>query len=172
MTMMMIMIHWHASGPLSYIDIHLHHHTISSSSGTLQDNKSIYFIQQFVPGGDLFSLLYGSRKEGGSKSVFPSTKEGGIPIEYAAFYVVNAVTAIHHLHYHGIIHRDLKIENFVSDQCSCMMVDLMYDACHSRNHYYHHHHDDYHHHYHYRYHHHQHYHHHHHQHHHYHQCHH
>jgi serine/threonine protein kinase len=61
----------------------------------------------------LFSLLYGSHK--GGKSVFPSTKEGGIPIDYAAFYVVNAVTAIHHLHYHDIIHRDLKIENFVSD---------------------------------------------------------
>ena len=111
----MIRTHLHASDPPSLtfiiiIDMH-HHHT--HQSGTLQDNKSIYFIQQFVPGGDLFSLLYGSQK--GGKSVFPATKEGGMPIEYAAFYVVNAVTAIHHLHYHDIIHRDLKIENFVSD---------------------------------------------------------
>ena len=106
----MIRIHLHASDPPSLTSFII---IITHQSGTLQDNKSIYFIQQFVPGGDLFSLLYGSQK--GGKSVFPTTKEGGMPIDYAAFYVVNAVTAIHHLHYHDIIHRDLKIENFVSD---------------------------------------------------------
>jgi len=96
---------------------------VAALYATLQDNKSIYFVQQFVPGGDLFSLLYGSQR--GGKSVFPSTKEGGIPIEYAAFYAVNAITAIHHLHHHEIIHRDLKIENFVSIQLR--MLIWMFD---------------------------------------------
>lgn len=84
---------------------------VTALYATLQDSKSLYFVQQFVPGGDLFTLLYGNGKH---KSALPYTREGGILLQQAQFYIVNIIVAIHHLQKNEIIHRDLKPENFVS----------------------------------------------------------
>jgi len=53
-------------------------------------------VQEFVPGGDLYSLLKGIRR---------------LPERHAALMVAQIVQALSHLHRLGILHRDLKSEN-------------------------------------------------------------
>ena len=72
---------------------------------TFSDSKCIYFIQQYIAGGDLWKLLY-SNKLG-------KTKFGGIPTNQALFYSANILAAIQYMHERDIIHRDLKPENLV-----------------------------------------------------------
>jgi serine/threonine protein kinase len=80
---------------------------VPSLYATLQDEKSIYFVTQFFPGGDLFSILY-SNKLG-------QTKAGGIASQQALFYAANVLAAICHMHDHEVVFRDVKPENMVSD---------------------------------------------------------
>ena len=72
---------------------------------TLQDEKNLYFVQQFVPGGDLFSLLHSPR--------LSSSKLGGLPAQQAAFYLANTLVILEYLHEQEVMHRDLKPENLV-----------------------------------------------------------
>jgi len=75
---------------------------------TMQDAKSIYLVMQYVPGGDLWNLLYKS-------TTFKRTKEGGIPLASALFYIANVLVAINHIHDQDIIYRNIKPENLVVD---------------------------------------------------------
>lgn len=74
---------------------------------TLQDEKCLYFVQQYVSGGDLFSLLTSSRLQ--------RTKTGGIPVSQAVFYGCNILAALQHMHNRDVIYRDLKPENMLID---------------------------------------------------------
>lgn len=74
---------------------------------TFHDPKSVYFITQYFPSGDLWNCLYSDQ--------LPKTKTGGIPLEQARFYAANLLAAIQHMHEEDIIHRDLKPENMVSE---------------------------------------------------------
>lgn len=80
---------------------------VAALYATLQDAKSIYFVMQYVPGGDLWELLYSS----GNK--LKKTKEGGIPLAQALFYVSNVLVAINHIHDQEIVYRNIKPENLV-----------------------------------------------------------
>jgi hypothetical protein len=62
-------------------------------------------VQQFVPGGDLFSLLHSPR--------LSSSKLGGLASQQAAFYLANTLVILEYLHEQEVVHRDLKPENFV-----------------------------------------------------------
>ncbi|CAE6384396.1 unnamed protein product [Rhizoctonia solani] len=66
--------------------------------GTFQDVNNLFMVMDFVPGGELFTLLRKSRR-------FPS------PV--AKFYTAEVVLAIDYLHSHEIIYRDLKPENIL-----------------------------------------------------------
>ncbi|KAB5593266.1 Serine/Threonine kinase catalytic domain containing protein [Ceratobasidium theobromae] len=66
--------------------------------GTFQDVNNLFMVMDFVPGGELFTLLRKSRR-------FPS------PV--AKFYTAEVVLAIDYLHSHDIIYRDLKPENIL-----------------------------------------------------------
>ncbi|CAE6450986.1 unnamed protein product [Rhizoctonia solani] len=66
--------------------------------GTFQDINNLFMVMDFVPGGELFTLLRKSRR-------FPS------PV--AKFYTAEVVLAIDYLHGHDIIYRDLKPENIL-----------------------------------------------------------
>ncbi len=81
---------------------------VAALYATLQDAKSIYFVMQYVPGGDLWNLLY--------KGVtFKRSKEGGIPLSAALFYIANVLVAINHIHNQDIVYRNIKPENLVVD---------------------------------------------------------
>ena len=64
----------------------------------VNDPVYLYFILQYVPGGELFSLLR-------SKVSFPLLQ--------AKFYIVHIVTIFEYLNSKNIIYRDLKPENIL-----------------------------------------------------------
>jgi CRP-like cAMP-binding protein len=79
---------------------------VAALYATLQDAKSLYLVQQFVPGGDLWELLYNSSK-------LKKAKEGGMSLGKALFYTANVVAAISHMHEQEITYRNIKPENLV-----------------------------------------------------------
>ncbi|PVF96021.1 kinase-like protein [Serendipita vermifera] len=66
--------------------------------GTFQDSLNLYMIMDFVPGGELFTLLRKSQR-------FPN------PV--AKFYAAEVALALDYLHGLHIIYRDLKPENIL-----------------------------------------------------------
>lgn len=66
--------------------------------GTFQDNSFLFMVMDFVPGGELFTLLRHSRR---------------FPAPVAKFYTAEVALAIDFLHQNDIIYRDLKPENIL-----------------------------------------------------------
>lgn len=64
----------------------------------LEDPKYLYLILEYIPGGELFSLLR-------TVQVFP--------LEQAKFYIAHIITIFEYLHSKNIIYRDLKPENIL-----------------------------------------------------------
>lgn len=65
-----------------------------------QSAKKLYFVMEFLPGGELFYHLRKARK-------FPEST--------AVFYAAEIVLAIEYLHKNNIVYRDLKPENVLLD---------------------------------------------------------
>ncbi|KAI9590845.1 kinase-like domain-containing protein [Syncephalis fuscata] len=65
-----------------------------------QDTEHLYLAMEYVPGGDLRTLL---------------NHRGILRVKNARFYFAEMVTAVDALHQLGYIHRDLKPENFLID---------------------------------------------------------
>jgi serum/glucocorticoid-regulated kinase 2 len=63
---------------------------------TFQNDKKLYFVLEYCPGGELFNLLQ---------------KKKRLSEEQAQFYGAQMVLALEHLHRFDIIYRDLKPEN-------------------------------------------------------------
>jgi serine/threonine kinase 38 len=68
---------------------------------SFQDDLYLYLVMDFLPGGDLMSLLI-------KKDIFTE--------EEARFYIAEIVLAIEALHNMGCIHRDLKPDNILIDK--------------------------------------------------------
>lgn len=69
-----------------------------SAEMTLQDDDYLYYLMDFIPGGDFMGLL---------------SKEDVLEEEWVRFYVVELVAALDELHKLGWIHRDLKPDNIL-----------------------------------------------------------
>ena len=67
---------------------------------SFQDDSYLYLVMDFMPGGDLMSLLI---------------KEDVLPEEAVRFYAAEAVLAIESVHKLGYVHRDLKPDNLLLD---------------------------------------------------------
>ncbi|XP_054642726.1 serine/threonine-protein kinase LATS2 [Dunckerocampus dactyliophorus] len=67
---------------------------------SFQDRDSLYFVMDYIPGGDMMSLLI-------RMGVFPET--------LACFYVAELTLAIESVHKMGFIHRDIKPDNILID---------------------------------------------------------
>ncbi|KAJ3090648.1 hypothetical protein HK102_003096 [Quaeritorhiza haematococci] len=67
---------------------------------TFQDDKSLYMLEEYVVGGELFSHL---------------RKAGRFSNDMTRFYAAEIVLAIEYLHSMDIIYRDLKPENLLLD---------------------------------------------------------
>ena len=65
-----------------------------------QDSKFIYFVLDYVPGGELFTLM---------------RKEIKFPPVNARFYIAQIIDSLDTLHRNKIIYRDLKPENLLID---------------------------------------------------------
>uniref|UniRef100_A0A0B7AYS4 non-specific serine/threonine protein kinase n=1 Tax=Arion vulgaris TaxID=1028688 RepID=A0A0B7AYS4_9EUPU len=68
---------------------------------SFQDRDSLYFVMDYVPGGDLMGLLI--RKE-------------ILEEHLAQFYIAELVLAIESVHKMGFIHRDIKPDNILIDK--------------------------------------------------------
>ncbi|KAI0317401.1 kinase-like domain-containing protein [Amylostereum chailletii] len=66
--------------------------------GTFQDATNLYMVMDFVPGGELFTLLRRSNR---------------FPDPVAKFYAAEVALALNHLHSLDIVYRDLKPENIL-----------------------------------------------------------
>ncbi|KIM58350.1 hypothetical protein SCLCIDRAFT_1218700, partial [Scleroderma citrinum Foug A] len=66
--------------------------------GAFQDASNLYMVMDFVPGGELFSLL---------------RRSGRFPEQVAKFYAAEVAIALNYLHRLDIIYRDLKLENIL-----------------------------------------------------------
>ena len=68
---------------------------------SFQEKDKLVLVVAYCPGGSLHTHVNISLKEDGR----------GFDEHRAAFYVAEIAQAIAHLHSHGIVHRDLKLEN-------------------------------------------------------------
>ncbi|XP_041445399.1 serine/threonine-protein kinase N1-like isoform X1 [Xenopus laevis] len=79
----------------------IEHPFLVSLYGTFQTEYHLFFAMEYLPGGDLFSLL---------------AKHGEFEESCAMFYTACVVLGLEELHRNNILHRDLKPENLMVDR--------------------------------------------------------
>ena len=73
---------------------------VSTLHYSFQDQHHLYLIMEYVPGGDLMTLLI---------------KLDIFPLPMARFYLAECVLAVEAVHRLGFIHRDVKPDNILLD---------------------------------------------------------
>ncbi|KAA3488803.1 serine/threonine-protein kinase tricorner-like [Gossypium australe] len=68
---------------------------------SFQDSDFLYLIMEYLPGGDIMTLLM---------------REDILSEDVARFYVAESILAIHSIHQHNYIHRDIKPDNLILDR--------------------------------------------------------
>lgn len=92
------------------INAQCYHPCIVQFIKTFQDAKDIYFLTEFLGGGDLF---------------FAIREIGDMTKEQVSFYTASIALALEHLHGRGIMYRDLKPENVLLDfDGNCKLTDF------------------------------------------------
>lgn len=82
----------------------LRHPNVVRLFHTFQDAENLYFLLEYLDGGELLDHLV---HEG---------RQIGLHEDLARFYIADAVNAVEYLHANGVLHRDLKPENMVVDR--------------------------------------------------------
>uniref|UniRef100_A0A452YF87 non-specific serine/threonine protein kinase n=1 Tax=Aegilops tauschii subsp. strangulata TaxID=200361 RepID=A0A452YF87_AEGTS len=77
------------------------HHCIVKLYCSFQDNEFLYLIMEYLPGGDMMTLLM---------------RKDTLTEDEARFYVGETVLAIEAIHKHNYIHRDIKPDNLLLDR--------------------------------------------------------
>ena len=74
---------------------------------SFQDTQNLYFVMDYIPGGDMMSLLI---------------KCGKFPEHVACFYIAELVCAVESVHSLGFIHRDIKPDNILIDAKGALFI--------------------------------------------------
>ncbi|XP_022750069.1 serine/threonine-protein kinase 38-like isoform X3 [Durio zibethinus] len=72
-----------------------------------QDTEYLYLIMEYLPGGDMMTLLM---------------REDTLTENVAKFYIAQSVSAIESIHKHNYIHRDIKPDNLLLDKSGHMKL--------------------------------------------------
>lgn len=92
------------------ISAQCYHPCIAQFIKTFQDDTHVYFLTEFLDGGELWQAI---------------RDIGQIPKHYSQFYSASMVLALDYLHSRGIMHRDLKPENVMLDsRGNAKLIDL------------------------------------------------
>ncbi|XP_053325723.1 citron Rho-interacting kinase isoform X2 [Spea bombifrons] len=67
-----------------------------------QDKDNLYLVMQYLPGGDLFSLM--------------NRYDEQFDESMSQFYLAELILAVHNVHQMGYVHRDIKPENILIDR--------------------------------------------------------
>lgn len=76
-------------------------HCIVKLYYSFQDTEYLYLIMEYLPGGDMMTLLM---------------REDTLKENVAKFYIAQSVMAIESIHKHNYIHRDIKPDNLLLDK--------------------------------------------------------
>lgn len=76
-------------------------HCIVKLYYSFQDTEYLYLIMEYLPGGDMMTLLI---------------REDTLTESVARFYIAQSVLAIESIHKHNYIHRDIKPDNLLLDK--------------------------------------------------------
>ncbi|KAJ4765967.1 Serine/threonine-protein kinase 38 [Rhynchospora pubera] len=76
-------------------------HCIVKLYYSFQDDEYLYLIMEYLPGGDMMTLLM---------------REDTLSEKVARFYIAETVLAIESIHKHNYIHRDIKPDNLLLDK--------------------------------------------------------
>ncbi|CAN1217338.1 Serine/threonine-protein kinase CBK1 [Linum perenne] len=76
-------------------------HCIVKLYYSFQDSEYLYLIMEYLPGGDMMTLLM---------------REDTLTEDVARFYIAQSVLAIEAIHKHNYIHRDIKPDNLLLDK--------------------------------------------------------
>ncbi|GFP91385.1 serine/threonine-protein kinase cbk1 [Phtheirospermum japonicum] len=76
-------------------------HCIVKLYYSFQDAEYLYLIMEYLPGGDMMTLLM---------------REDTLSENVAKFYIAQSVLAIESIHKHNYIHRDIKPDNLILDK--------------------------------------------------------
>ena len=85
-----------------------------------KDANALYLLMELLPGGDMWSLLYGGTITLSKNP--PSSHLQGLTLKDAMFYIVNVITVLLHIHEKDVAYRDLKPENLVVDKLGYVKV--------------------------------------------------
>jgi 5'-AMP-activated protein kinase catalytic alpha subunit len=70
-------------------------------------DKNIYMFMEYCSGGEMFEYL---------------CRKGKLPEDEARRYFQQMIAAIEYCHVHGVIHRDLKLENLLLDDTNNIKI--------------------------------------------------
>ena len=73
-----------------------HKNVVSLLEVIYVDDTTVYLIMELASGGELFSKV---------------TDEGRLPADLARRFFAQVLAGAAHCHNHGVVHRDLKLEN-------------------------------------------------------------
>ncbi|PRP77392.1 hypothetical protein PROFUN_14398 [Planoprotostelium fungivorum] len=91
----------------------IEHPMIVKMIGTIQDEWYVYILMEFVPGGELFSLLRLSRKFPNDSARWSAVIHRTHLNSVHRFYAMEMTCIFEYLHNLGVSYRDLKPENIL-----------------------------------------------------------
>jgi len=85
----------------------VHHINIINSKKILEDSEKIYIIMEYCEKGELYDLIF---------DVICLEEDE------AAYYYYQLINGLENIHRHGMVHRDLKLENILIDKNNILKI--------------------------------------------------